>query len=259
MRELVRREPTFGLHVHVGVPDPEDAIRLANRLRDHLPLLLALSANSPFWQGRDTGLASTRTPLFQAFPRTGTPRPFSDYAEWVETVDLLIRCQAFPEPTHLWWDVRPQPRFGTVEVRIMDAQTEPWQTGALAALLQCLSRVELEDPPREQAHPSTPEVIGENRFLAARDGVEARLIDLDAERRVPVRDLVERLVERCEPHAQALGCSEELALVRRIAAQGGARNQLALAAEGDGLPDLVRALSQRFSPVDRAGAAAGRA
>ena len=137
MRELARREPTFALHVHVGVPDPEDAIALANRMRAHLPLLLALSANSPFWQGRDTGLASARTPLFQAFPRVGIPREFDDYDDYVETVDLLIRCDAFPEPTFLWWDVRPQPRFGTVEVRIMDAQTTVAETAALVALVQC--------------------------------------------------------------------------------------------------------------------------
>lgn len=111
MRELARREPTLALHVHVGVHDAEDAMRAFNRLRAHLPLLLAISANSPFWQGRDTGLASTRTPLFQAFPRVGIPRRFRDYEDWVETVDLLISCEAFPEPTFLWWDVRPLPRL----------------------------------------------------------------------------------------------------------------------------------------------------
>ncbi len=145
MRELARREPTFGLHVHVGVPDPEAAIHAANRLRTHIPLLLALSVNSPFWQGRDTGLASARTPLFQAFPRVGIPRAFADYAEYVESVDVLIRCDAVPEPTFLWWDVRPQPRFGTVEVRIMDAQTTLADTAAIAALVQCIVRLEVEE------------------------------------------------------------------------------------------------------------------
>ena len=147
MRELARREPTFGLHVHVGVPDAEAAIQAANRLRTHIPLLLALSVNSPFWQGRDTGLASARTPLFQAFPRVGIPRAFADYADYVEAVDLLIRSEAVPEPTFLWWDVRPQPRFGTVEVRIMDAQTTLADTAALAALVQCIVRREVEEGP----------------------------------------------------------------------------------------------------------------
>jgi glutamate---cysteine ligase / carboxylate-amine ligase len=122
LRELARREPTFALHVHVAVPDPEDALRAMNALRSYLPLLLALSANSPFWQGRETGLASTRTPMFGAFPRVGLPRAFASYDDYVESIDLLLRCGAFPEPTFLWWDVRLQPRWGTVEVRIMDAQ-----------------------------------------------------------------------------------------------------------------------------------------
>ena len=145
MRELARREPTFALHVHVGVETPEAAIRALNRLRAHLPLLLALSSNSPFWQGRDTGLASARTPLFQAFPRVGVPRRFADYSDYVRAVDVLIRNGAFPEPSFLWWDVRPQARFGTVEVRIMDAQTSVEQSAALAALVQSLVRLEVEE------------------------------------------------------------------------------------------------------------------
>lgn len=145
MRELARREPTFALHVHIGVGDPESAIRLHNRLRGHLAMLLALSTNSPFWQGRDTGLASARIPIFQAFPRVGVPRHFVDYADYVETVDLLLRCGAFPEPTFLWWDLRPQPKLGTLELRVMDAQARPQATRALVALLQSLAHLELEE------------------------------------------------------------------------------------------------------------------
>ena len=143
MRELARREPTFALHVHVGVAEAEDAILLHRRLRAHLPLLLAVSVNSPFWQGRDTGLSSARTPLFQAFPRVGIPRGFRSYADYVEAVDLLVRCGAIPEPTFLWWDVRPQPKLGTVEVRIMDAQATVDETAALVALVQSIARREV--------------------------------------------------------------------------------------------------------------------
>ena len=142
LRELARREPTFALHVHVAVPDPEDAVRAMNGLRAHLPLLLALSANSPFWQGRETGLASTRTPMFGAFPRVGLPRAFADYDDYVESIDLLLRCGAFPEPTFLWWDVRLQPRWGTVEVRIMDAQITVKDSAGLVALVQSLVHME---------------------------------------------------------------------------------------------------------------------
>ena len=210
MRELARREPTFGLHVHVGVPDAEAAIHAANRLRTHIPLLLALSVNSPFWQGRDTGLASARTPLFQAFPRVGIPRAFADYAEYVETVDVLIRCDAVPEPTFLWWDVRPQPRFGTVEVRIMDAQTTLADTAALVALVQS-HRPRSRSRARTTCERSMPqEVLDENRFLAARDGMDAELIEPELGRRVPARELLADLVAVCRPHAEALGCAAEL-------------------------------------------------
>lgn len=245
MRELARREPTFALHVHVGIAEPETAIRVANRLRVHLPLLLALSGNSPFWQGRDTGLASARTPLFQAFPRVGIPRSFGDYSEYVETVDLLIRCEGVPEPTFLWWDVRPQPRFGTVEVRIMDSQSRMDETAALVALTQSLAKLEAEQGFASPKAIATDEVISENRFIAARDGVEARLIDPDIEGRVAVRDLLADLLPLCRPHAQELGCERELESVTELASRSGAKRQLQRARQGS-LTGLVAHLADDF-------------
>ncbi|MET0558624.1 MAG: YbdK family carboxylate-amine ligase [Solirubrobacterales bacterium] len=245
MRELARREPTFGLHVHVGVPDPEAAIYAANRLRTHIPLLLALSVNSPFWQGRDTGLASARTPLFQAFPRVGIPRAFVDYAEYVESVDVLIRCNAVPEPTFLWWDVRPQPRFGTVEVRIMDAQTTLADAAAIAALVQSIVRAEVEGEDHLE-RPMPQEVLAENRFLAARDGMDAELIEPELGRRVPARELLADLVAVCRPHAQALGCAAELEAVLGLGEQTGARWQLEQARTLGSLPRLVEGLADDF-------------
>jgi len=245
MRELARREPTFGLHVHVGVPDAEAAIHAANRLRTHIPLLLALSVNSPFWQGRDTGLASARTPLFQAFPRVGIPRPFADYAEYVESVDVLIRCDAVPEPTFLWWDVRPQPRFGTVEVRIMDAQTKLGESAAIAALVQAVVRAEVEGSEHLE-RPMPQEVLAENRFLAARDGMDAELIEPELGRRVPARELLADLVAVCRPHAQALECEAELDRVLTLGERTGAQRQLEQAAALGSLPRLVEALADDF-------------
>lgn len=246
MRELARREPTFALHVHVGVADPDDAILLHNRLRCHLPLLLALSGNSPFWQGRDTGLASARTPLFQAFPRVGIPRAFASYAEYVETVDLMLRCEAFPEPTFLWWDVRPQPRFGTVEVRIMDAQVSSAETAGLAALVQSIARLELEEGYHADDLLAGAEVLAENRFLAARDGMDAKLIDPIAERLVPARELLGRLLEAIRPHAAALGCEAALDTIPALAQQTGARRQLGMARGPGRLPSLVEQLAGAF-------------
>lgn len=249
MRELARREPTFGLHVHVGVRGPAEGIRLFNRMRVHLPLLLALSVNSPFWQGRDTGLASARTPLFQAFPRVGIPRAFPDYEDWVEAVDLLIRSDAFPEPTFLWWDVRPQPRFGTIEVRVLDAQTTIAETAALTALVQSIARLEVEDGYVPASAIGAQEALEENRFIAARDGMQARLIDPVGDRRVPAVELLADLVEACAPHAVALGCDAELALVPAMAARTGAERQLALARDEGRLPGLVAGLADRFLAV----------
>jgi carboxylate-amine ligase len=246
MRELARREPTFALHVHVGISRAEDAVRVFNRLRAHLPLLLALSANSPFWQGRDTGLASARTPLFQAFPRVGIPRAFANYREYVEAIDLLIRCEALPEPTFLWWDVRLQPRFGTVEVRVMDSQTRLGDTAGIVGLLQATARLELEEgwvpPELVNGH----EVLSENRFLAARDGMDAGLIDPIAERAVPARDILERLVSACRPYARDLGGSEQLDCALVLSERPGEARQRESALGPERLPGLMSRLSDEF-------------
>jgi carboxylate-amine ligase len=247
MRELARREPTFALHVHVGVADEERGIRLLNQLRGHLPLLLALSANSPLWQGRDTGLASARTPLFGAFPRVGIPRSFRDYSDWVEAVDVLLRCDAFEEPTFLWWDVRPQPRFGTIEVRILDAQSTVAETVALVALVQSIARLELEEGYLPPDQLDRPEVLVENRFIATRDGMDARFVDPVREALVPARLQLDLLLEACAPHAEELGCAEELVAVRALAEANGAARQLELARGDQGLPGLVEAMADLFT------------
>jgi carboxylate-amine ligase len=251
MRELARREPTFALHVHVGLPSGEAGIAAFNRLRAHLPVLLALSANSPFWQGRDTGLASARTPLFQAFPRVGIPRAFGSYGEYVRAVDLLLDCGAFPEPTYLWWDVRPQPRLGTVELRIMDAQSTLGATAALVAFVQSLVRLELVDGHADAALVHAPEVLDENRFLAARDGVDAELVDPVRGRAVSVREVAGELMTACAPHAVALGCAAQLALLEDLLDDPGPARQRDLA-ERDGLEGLVADLAIDFAGrVDR--------
>ena len=246
MRELARREPTFALHVHVALPDRDAALRAFNRMRAHVPLLLALSANSPFWQGRDTGLASARTPLFQGFPRVGIPRAFDDYAEYVESIDLLLRCDAFPEPTFLWWDVRLQPRFATLEIRIMDAQTGLEPCAALVALVQSLVRLEVCEGFAAPELVHAPEVLAENRFLAARDGAHAELIDPVAGRRIPLAASLGATLDACRGHAEDLGCAAELELVGEIAAHPSDRWQRRVAAGPDGLVGLVAALAAAF-------------
>jgi carboxylate-amine ligase len=246
MRELARREPTFALHVHIGVGDPERAIDLYNRLRGYLALALALSTNAPFWQARDTGLASARIPIFQAFPRVGVPRRFADYSEWVETVDLLMRCEAIPEPTFVWWDVRPQPKFGTIEVRVMDVQTRVSATRALLALLQSIASLELEEGHLTPTRIGGPEVLVENRFIASRDGVHAELIDPERERCIPVAEIVKDLMPALTPHADRLGCRDALEEIPRLAAESGAGEQLRVTEERGSLPRLIEFLADAF-------------
>jgi len=246
LRELARREPTFALHVHVAVPDPEQALRAMNGLRTHLPLLLALSANSPFWQGRETGLASTRTPMFGAFPRVGLPRAFDDYSDYVESIDLLLRCGAFPEPTFLWWDVRLQPRWGTVEVRIMDAQITLRDSAALVALVQSLVHMEAGEDNAAKTSKNSAELLAENRFLAARDGMQARFLDPELEGQVSVHDVLAGTLDACAQHAAELGCSDELNGLRELSNHPGAERQREHAREAAGLSGLVEALADAF-------------
>jgi carboxylate-amine ligase len=242
MRELAHREPTCALHVHVGVPDGETAVRVLGALRADLPLLLALSGNSPFWQGRDTGLASARTPIFSMFPRVGIPRRFSSYAAYAGAIDKLVTAGAIPDPSFLWWDARLQPRFGTVEVRIMDAQTELPDAAALAALVQSLVRLYAEgDRPSDVL---TPEVLAENRFIAARDGMTARFVEPSGTR--AARDWLADRLDRCRPPARDLGAASELAALEALAADGPHLRQRAVAGRL-GLDGLVADLSARFT------------
>ena len=254
LRVLARREPTMALHVHVGVPDAGDAVRVLNGLRRRIPVLLALSANSPFWQGRDSGFASARTLIFQAFPRAGLPRCFADYADYTDAVDALIAPGAIPDPSYLWWDVRLQPALGTVEVRVMDAQSTVREVAPFVALIQSLARLELEGD--TSASVPGAEVLAENRFLAARDGMDALLIDPTAQWLVPARETLEALVAECRPHAAALGCAGTLERVRWLAATSGADRQRAFAAGPGSLADLVARLAGRFlAPSEPAAAA----
>jgi carboxylate-amine ligase len=242
-RVLARREPTMAQHVHVAVPAAGAAVRALDGLRGELPLLLALAANSPFWRGEDSGFASMRTPLFSAFPRSGLPRAFGDYAGYVAAVAPLLAAGAIPDVGYLWWDARLQPRLGTVEVRVMDAPSRPADAAALAAVVQCLVRLHAEggDPP------AAPEVLDENRFLAARDGLDATLLDARG-RRVAAGDAVFGLLERCAPAARELDCADELACAARLAADPGHARQRQ-AAERDGIDGVPGRLADAFAPV----------
>lgn len=211
LRFVARQEIIFGQHVHVGLDDPDKAIHVANGMRIHLPVLLALSANSPFWRADATGLASTRTPIFRAFPRNGIPPSYRDWDDYVAHIDFMVRSRVIEDYTYLWYDVRPHPMLGTVEVRVMDAQTRVEHTLAFAALIQAMVKElaeHFEAGRRLSRYP--PQMIDENKWLAARHGLDGELVDLPRTERVPTRALARRLLDRLREHAQDLGSAREL-------------------------------------------------
>jgi glutamate---cysteine ligase / carboxylate-amine ligase len=184
LQYVARRNNTFALQVHVGVRGGDRAVALCDRLRPVLPTLLAISANSPFVDGRDAGLHSARTQIFtKSFPRCGVPDPFGGWAEWASYVDLLVRTRSIVEFTQLWWSVRPHHSFGTVEVRVCDAQTTAAEADALAALIVACARRALEEIDAGEVPPAVPgRLIEENMWRAVRHGLDGRLLDLEAER-----------------------------------------------------------------------------
>lgn len=197
LQYVARRNNTFALHVHVGVQGADRAIAVCDRLRPVLPTLLAISANSPFMDGRDAGLHSARTQSFtKSFPRCGVPDPFGDWAAWAEYVDLLVRTNSIYEFTQLWWSVRVHHAFGTVEVRICDAQTRGGESDALAALIvACVRRVMEEHDAGEPIMHVPGRLIEENMWRAIRYGQDGRLLDLEADRieEYPAAEALERL------------------------------------------------------------------
>jgi carboxylate-amine ligase len=230
LQYVARRELIFGLHIHVAVDDPEKAIRVTSALLLHLAELLALSANSPFWRGEATGLASSRQMVFAAFPRSGPPPRFNDYSDYAEVVGQLEKTGCIADYTHIWWDIRLHPRFGTIEVRVMDAVTRVEDTTALAAYVQGLVKYYSDAYEAGGELPSYHRILTtENKWLAARYGLEAPVMDLVTGRRnrVPVAQLVRRALREIEPHARELGSDRELEGIRDILNRGnGADRQL---------------------------------
>ncbi|MEO6496539.1 MAG: YbdK family carboxylate-amine ligase, partial [Solirubrobacteraceae bacterium] len=172
LRGLSRRTPTCALHVHVGMPDEDTALRVFNGLREHLPLLQALAANSPFWHGQDSMLQSARAQMFRAYPRADIPQAFASWDEYETSVAAVLGAGDLPDYTFLWWDLRPHPKLGTVEVRAMDSQSSLADVRGLAALVQGLARraAETAKPPW-----TAREALVESSFRAARDGLGATL------------------------------------------------------------------------------------
>jgi glutamate---cysteine ligase / carboxylate-amine ligase len=240
---IASRELIFGTHVHVGIDSPDKAIYVADGIRRYLPLMLALSTNSPFWEGRQTGMASARTPVFRAFPRVGVPPHYGTWEIFSGRVEQMMRSGAIDDYTYLWWDVRPHPNLGTVETRIFDQANDVEDTLAFAALTQSLAhhmaRVYEDAKPLFEV---PGELVDDNKIRAALHGMAGRLLDLSAGRHVPATELATRVVGELESSAEELGCREELGRIELIVAEGtGCSRQLDIyERSGEDLAEVVR-------------------
>jgi glutamate---cysteine ligase / carboxylate-amine ligase len=254
LQYIARRELIFGMHVHVAVDDPEKAIQVVNGLIGHLAELVALSASSPFWRGEATGLASSRHMVFAAFPRSGPPPRFRDYADYAEVVGQLERTGCIADYTHIWWDIRLHPRLGTIEIRICDAVTRLDDVIAITAFCQALVKHYSERFDAGEEIPSFHRILTtENKWLAARYGLEAPVMDLHTGRRnrLPVAQSVRRTLRLVEPHARELGSEQELAGIERILRRGnGADMQLRVFNANRDIVEVVREIAGQTENVD---------
>jgi glutamate---cysteine ligase / carboxylate-amine ligase len=241
---LARLQIIYALHVHVAVPDAEAAIRATNALLRHVPLFVALSANSPFWQGSDTGFASARVKIRDASPRSGLPPTFRDWGEFEGYAEDLVAMGNIPDWSWFWWDARPHPRNGTVELRVPDVQTEPAYAASLTALAQCLVAT------ADDFAPEDARFVSENKWRAIRRGLDAAFYDFATREEKGAREVAWDLVARLGPVAQDLGCEAELEGVLEIVRRGtGADLQRAVYARRGSLEEVVDYLLETTAPV----------
>jgi carboxylate-amine ligase len=249
MQWLARRIQTFGVHVHVGLRDGSKAIPIVNALAAYLPHFLALTASSPFWGGHDTGLASSRAVIFGGLPTAGPPHQLADWSEFEEYMDTLLRAGTIRSIKEVWWDVRPHPDFGTVEIRMFDGVPTLREVGMVAALSQSL--VHLLDTQLDRGYrlPSQPSwVVQDNRWRATRYGLDAIVITDAAGSTAPLRDELYELYQEIKPVAQRLGCADELDVLSEVLEKGASyERQRAVVATGGGLMDVVDALVTEFA------------
>ena len=266
MQWLARRLQIFGVHVHVGTRSPDKAVFFVNALTAYVPHLLALSSSSPYWKGADTGLASARSKVFEGLPTAGLPFMLDDWAEFELYMDTLIQTRTIASIKEVWWDIRPHPTYGTVELRICDGLPTLREVGMVAAISQCL--VEMFDREMDKGYklPKPKQwVVRENKWRAARHGMDAEIISGGDNRLVPVREALAELVQDLSPTAERLGCVEELEHVMAVV-EGGAsyeRQRAVAAASGGDLTAVVDSLVDEFEndrmnvlrpPADGAGA-----
>ena len=238
---VARSNLIFGLHVHVGIDDREVAIRVMNSMRYFLPHILALSTNSPFWLGMETGYKSYRAKVFEHFPRTNLPDAFASYSEFENYVALLIKTNCIDNAKKIWWDIRPHPFFNTIEVRICDIPLRAEESIAIAALIQATAaKLYLLHSRNVDYRAYARALLMENKFRAVRYGLDGKLIDFGKQEEVPLRDLIGEYLEFVSEVVPGLGSEKEIAYVRQMLEQGsGADRQLRVYRETGDLKAVV--------------------
>ena len=241
LQEAARSNLIFGLHVHVGIPNREVGIQIMNTARYFLPHVFALSTNSPFWEARNTGYKSFRTKVFDKFPRTGIPEFFSSAAEYDNFINLLIKTNCMDNAKKIWWDLRLHPFFNTVEFRIFDAQLRVDETIALAAVSQAIVAKLFKLMEKNlNFRPYRRPLISENKWRAARYGIDAKLIDFGKQEEVPFQYLLNELIDFVDDVLDPLGSREDVERLLKIAREGtGADRQLAVYRETGSLHAVV--------------------
>jgi len=261
MGQLARSLLIFGMHIHIAMPDKQTTIDMMNTVRYFLPHLLALSTSSPFWMGRNTGLKSFRTTVFRRFPRTGVPEMFDSWSAYENYVNLLIKLNCIDNGKKIWWDVRPHPTYGTLEFRMFDTTTKVEEAVAIAALTQAII-VKLH---RLYTHNQSWRIyrralIEENKWRAARYGIEGKLIDFGREAEVPMRDLMYELLDLIDDVVDDLGSRSAIDYIHTILNEGtSAERQLRVYQQTGNLKDVVRHLvtETRASVMDARSSSAG--
>jgi len=241
MQDVARKLVTFGLHVHVGVDTGDKAVMVCDRMLRHLPLLLALSANSPFWEGRRTGLHCTRPKIMEGLPTAGLPQQMRNYSEYIWLVNHLESTGFINTIREIWWDIRPHHNFGTVEIRVCDMPANLNHVAALTALIQCLVHAisaQIDEGTYQLEY--HPMMVQQNKWRAVRFGADARLVDSDDYHQRSVHELTNHLIELLQPQAEELHCERELAFAAQLCHQTGANQQLAIYEETGDCREVVR-------------------
>lgn len=246
LQDMARQLITFGLHVHVGVDSGDKAVMICDRIMQYLPLLLAISCNSPCWDGRVTGLQSSRSKVMEGLPTAGLPYPMRNWSEYTWLINHLIQTEFIHTIREIWWDVRPHHNFGTVEVRVCDMPSNLEDVSTITALVQCLVK-SLSDEIDEGCwrHESHPMMVRQNKWRACRYGPRARLVNPLTHQAETVAEIVDQLLTRLTPVAKELGCSAELDRVAAMATRpSSADRQLAMLQESDSPEAAVRHLTE---------------